>query len=256
MGDELRLMADVSAWLAARGFGPGDLTEALVERLMAERRASGRSRLLTSRALSPLLGYLRGLGVVPAVVGVASTPSEELVERYSSYLLERRGLAPSTVRNYVGVARVFLAWWETTAGGLCLGKLDAAAVSEFCWRRRDARASARRSAWSPGCGRCCGCEMSTGARARSRSVARAVVRSVCRCLPMWARRWRAGWRAAVRVASRCSCSPACARPMTACLLALSRRSSAARAGGPGCRWSALTGCGTRPRPRCSAPAGP
>ncbi|MGH2803086.1 MAG: site-specific integrase, partial [Thermoleophilaceae bacterium] len=40
-------------------------------------------------------------------------------------------LAPSTVRNYVGVASVFLCWRETTTGGLCLETLDAAAVSEF-----------------------------------------------------------------------------------------------------------------------------
>jgi integrase/recombinase XerD len=131
-GAQLQLMADVSAWLAARGFGPGDLTEALVERLMAERRASGRSRLLSSRALSPLLEYLRGLGVVPPPQpAVPLTAVEAMVERYSSYLLDRRGLAPSTVRNYVGVARVFLAWREMTAGGRGLAGLDAAAVSEF-----------------------------------------------------------------------------------------------------------------------------
>ncbi len=51
--------------------------------------------------------------------------------RYSAYLLQRRGLARSTVRNYVGVARVFLAWRERTVGGLELDRLDAAAVSEF-----------------------------------------------------------------------------------------------------------------------------
>jgi integrase len=129
---QLQLMADASVWLAARGFGPGDLTEALVERLMAERRASGRSRLLSSRAVSPLLEYLRGLGVVPpAQPAVPLTAVEAMVERYSAYLLERRGLAPSTVRNYVGVARVFLAWREMTAGGHALAGLDAAAVSEF-----------------------------------------------------------------------------------------------------------------------------
>jgi integrase/recombinase XerD len=103
---QLQLMADASAWLAARGMGPGDLTEALVARLMDERRASG-SRLFSSRALSPLLEYLRGLGVVPPTEPAAPlTAVEAIVERYSSYLLGRRGLAPSTVRNYVGVARV------------------------------------------------------------------------------------------------------------------------------------------------------
>jgi integrase/recombinase XerD len=129
---QLQLMADASGWLAARGVGPGDLTEALVELLMAERRASGRSRLLSSRAMSPLLEHLRGLGVVPAAEPASPlTEVDAIVERYSMYLVARRGLAPSTVRNYVGVATVFLSWWETTTGGLCLETLDAMAVSEF-----------------------------------------------------------------------------------------------------------------------------
>jgi integrase len=129
---QLELMAEVSAQLAARGLGAADLTEVLGERLMFELRAAGRSRLVSSRALSPLLVYLRGLGVVPLPQPmVAVTVSEVLIERYSSYLLTRRGLASSTVRNYVGVAREFLAWRENTIGELCLGTLDSAAVTEF-----------------------------------------------------------------------------------------------------------------------------
>ncbi|MCA1699933.1 MAG: site-specific integrase [Actinobacteria bacterium] len=129
---QLQLMADASVWLAAHRVGPGELTEVLVERLMSERRASGRSRLFSPRAMSPLLEYLRGLGVVPPAEPAAPlTAIEAILERYSSYLLARRGLAPSTVRNYVGVAGVFLTWREATTGGLWLEKLDAVAVSEF-----------------------------------------------------------------------------------------------------------------------------
>jgi integrase len=57
-----------------------------------------------------------------------------LIESYSAYLLERRGLAPSSVRNYVGVARVFLADRERARGELALMELDGAAVSEFVLR--------------------------------------------------------------------------------------------------------------------------
>jgi integrase len=129
---QLELMADVSGRLAARGLGPEDLTESLVEQLMAERRASDCCRLCSPRAVSPLLGYLRGLGVAPPAAPAAPrTAVGVIVERYSSYLLAGRGVAPSTVRHYVGVARVFLAWRERTAGGLCLVELDAAAVNEF-----------------------------------------------------------------------------------------------------------------------------
>jgi integrase/recombinase XerD len=135
-GDQLRLMADVSRWLAERGLGTGDLTVVAAERFAAERRAAGRRRLVSPRALCPLLDYLRDLGVAPAAVpAAASSPAEVLIERYSAYLLERRGLAASSVRNYVGVARVFLADRERSRGELALTGLDAAAVSEFVSRQ-------------------------------------------------------------------------------------------------------------------------
>ena len=128
----LELTADVSAWLAEQGLTAGDLTEARIGLLMSELRAAGRSRLSSSRALSPLLEYLRERGVVPPPrPAVAVTATEMMIERYSSYLLVRRGLARSTVRNYLGVAREFFSWRETSFGGLCLERLDAAAVSEF-----------------------------------------------------------------------------------------------------------------------------
>ena len=144
--DHLRLMVDVSRWLAEQGLGPGDLTAVAVERFSAERRASGRARLRSRRALSPLLDYLRGWGVVPPVVPPApATPGEALIERYSMYLLEGRGLTASTVRNYVGVARAFLSDRERVHGGLALMELDGAAVSEFVLResRRSSVGSAK-----------------------------------------------------------------------------------------------------------------
>lgn len=130
--DQLRLMADVSRWLAEQGLGAGALTVVAAERFAAERRAAGRTRLVSARALSPLLDYLRGLGVFPPVArATASTPAEALIARYSLYLLERRGLAASSVRNYVGAARVFLSWREAAMGALALAELDGLAVTEF-----------------------------------------------------------------------------------------------------------------------------
>jgi len=131
-GEQLRLMADASEWLAGHGLRPCDLTEVRVAELMAGRRAAGRSHLLSVWAMVPLLEYLRGLGVVPvAVARMSVTPSEVLIERYSAYLREQRGVSSSTVRNYVGVARVFLSWREMTTGTLALGELDGAAVIAF-----------------------------------------------------------------------------------------------------------------------------
>jgi integrase/recombinase XerD len=132
VADHLWLLVDVSRWLAERGLGASDLTAACLERFSAQRRASGRLRLRSVGALRPLLEYLRGVGVAPAPVVVAPLmAADELVERYSVYLLERRGLSCSTVRNYVGVARVFFSWREARAGTLVLGGLGGAAVIAF-----------------------------------------------------------------------------------------------------------------------------
>ena len=132
VADHLWLLVDVSCWLAGRGLGATDLTEVCLDQFLAERRASGRLRLCSSRGSQPLLEYLRGLGVVPAPVAVTPlTAAGQLIERYSAYLLEWRGLSPSTVRNYVGVARVFFSWREETVRILALEGLDGAAVIAF-----------------------------------------------------------------------------------------------------------------------------
>ncbi len=132
VADQLWLLVEVSRWLAERGLGASDLTAVRVEQFSTQRRDSGRARLFSSRALDPLLEYLRGVGVAPAAVkAVPVTPVDVLVERYGVYLFERRGLSPSTVRNYVGVARVFLSWRETASGTLALAELDGPAVIEF-----------------------------------------------------------------------------------------------------------------------------
>ena len=328
-GEQLRLMADASEWLAGHGVGPSDLTEVRVAELMVARRAAGRFHLLSVCAIAPLLEYLRGVGVVPVAVAASPvTPSEALIERYSAYLLQRRGLSSSTVRNYAGVARVFLSWREVTMGTLALGELDGAAVIAFVlgesrrgsvgsakclvtrlraflrflhvegdtcrelagvvpsvasWRLAglvkalDAGAVARLVA---------SCDRRTrvgrrdfavitllsrlGLRAGEVAalrladidwrlascwfVARAAGRSVCRCPAMSARRSLAGCPADARGASACSCSPGSALPWLALVWLGRQRSCSMRAVGQDYRWSALTGSGTRPRPRCSRAA--
>jgi integrase len=62
------------------------------------------------------------------------TPSELMIDRYSAYLLQRRGLSRSTVRNYANVAREFVADRERRQGELVLGELDAVAVNAFVLR--------------------------------------------------------------------------------------------------------------------------
>jgi integrase/recombinase XerD len=107
---QIHLMAHVSRWLEARGLGPAALDEHLTGQFLAARRADGYAALRSARALAPLLGFLRGLGVAPPPrMPVPQTPADQLAMRFGEYLARERGLAGDSVRSYTGVARRFLA---------------------------------------------------------------------------------------------------------------------------------------------------
>lgn len=129
--EQLQLMAHVSSWLGDHGLGAGQLTAARVEEYLVYRRASGHVHRHSPRALTPLLAYLRGLGVAPpATPPPALTASDRLLAEFEEYLLCDRGLAARTVEGYRRVARLFLAS-RCSVGDLQLGRLTAADVSAF-----------------------------------------------------------------------------------------------------------------------------
>ena len=135
---QLQLMAHLSRWMAAHDLALAALGKVQIEQFVSERRASHR-HLASALALEPLLGYLRGLGVVPpAGSREAPTPSGALLDRYSEYLLVQRGLKDGTVRNYCNHARAFLANRERLTGDLALDALDVAAINTYvlCESRR------------------------------------------------------------------------------------------------------------------------
>jgi integrase/recombinase XerD len=128
---QLQLMAHVSGWLVDRGRDGHDLTPAVVEEFLQARRVAGYGQWLSVRGMSPLLDYLRDVGVGPARSPVlANTPVEVLLTAYGAYLVEERGLAASTVRNYLYVARQFVSD-RCASGRPELGGLTAGEVSEF-----------------------------------------------------------------------------------------------------------------------------
>lgn len=106
----VRVMAHLSRWLAANDLDPAELTEERLEKFLDHRRAAGYTSWLSRRGLTPIVEYLRRVGVVPTVVGNrdAVTPLDGLLQQYERYLLQERGLVRATVRTYVGVARQFL----------------------------------------------------------------------------------------------------------------------------------------------------
>lgn len=106
---QLQLMAHASRWLHGEGLGAGELTSEVVERFLEERRAAGYTNYVTARALAPLLGHLRGLGVAPSASPcVAVGAVEVLLADYGEFLVVERGLTAGTIEGYVLAVRPFL----------------------------------------------------------------------------------------------------------------------------------------------------
>lgn len=134
-GLQLGVVAHLSRWLAAQDVPVAALDVVVVERFCAARRASGYTAFLTPRALTHLLAYLRGLGVIaPVVAGVADGPVERLLERWARYLAVERGLVDDVVAGYVHVARPFV---ERVWGpdGIGVERLDGPVVIAFVLER-------------------------------------------------------------------------------------------------------------------------
>lgn len=81
-----------------------------MEEFLSDRRAEGYRLWLSTKAMVPVLAYLRDIGVVPMpLVVAAATEEERLQEHYRAYLAHERGLAPGTIAGYLHVARLLLA---------------------------------------------------------------------------------------------------------------------------------------------------
>jgi integrase/recombinase XerD len=127
---QMRLMVRVSSWMQAEGLACGELSDEVVERFLAERRAAGHRDYVTARAIAPLLGYLRELGVVPSASPTCpSTRAEMLGGRFRVYLTVERGLAEETATGYVDAVKPFLAGLDDEQ--LDLRDLSAGRVTAF-----------------------------------------------------------------------------------------------------------------------------
>lgn len=128
---QLRLLAQLSRWLAEQRTEEVRLTPEAVERFVGSRRAR-------RRGLRPLLSYLRDVGVVP-LPAVVDTPVERLLAEYREYLVRERGLVAGSVELRDRVARLFLAALpeplELALEGLQAGDVTAFVVAH-CRERR------------------------------------------------------------------------------------------------------------------------
>lgn len=103
------LLAGLSRWLEQRGMGVRQVDEALLEEFLRDHRVSGHAAGRSVRALAPLLGYLRRVGAVPALVPMSPVgPVEVLLADYRVYLRGERGLTVGTIERELSLAGPFL----------------------------------------------------------------------------------------------------------------------------------------------------
>jgi integrase/recombinase XerD len=128
---------------AEGGVDPPALNEEIVEVFVCEhlptcrcyqQQPPGTREASTRCALAHLLSMLREEGVIPPVA-LAQPPYFELLEGYSRFLLEDRGLAETTVTNYRRYLRDFLASRADTVSPNELVKLTADDLLAFSRQR-------------------------------------------------------------------------------------------------------------------------
>ena len=107
---ELRQVARLSGWLAARGLTAAELSVVRVDEFLVWQRVEGRCRSQWSRpGLMCLLDVLREHGVLVAEEpAVPSSPTDELLACFERYLVVERGLAAGTVALYSACVRRFV----------------------------------------------------------------------------------------------------------------------------------------------------
>jgi integrase/recombinase XerD len=126
---QVRVLAHLSRWMQDKDVFPGGLREPELERFGREHLT--RFASLRGAGIAVVLGYLRDLGVVPAVEPRALTAASELLEQYRRYLTAERGLTAGTARGYVDIVRPFVESRVTSTGEVELLELSPADVLGF-----------------------------------------------------------------------------------------------------------------------------
>ena len=107
---QLQVMAHLSRWLGQQGRPAGGLAPATVDQFLAARKAAGYRRWLSARGIALLLEYLETAGLAVAAVSPdPQVPDDDVLAGFGDYLVAERGLAASTVRNYLDAARLLAA---------------------------------------------------------------------------------------------------------------------------------------------------
>ena len=106
---QIVVIADFSRWLQEKHIAIRALDSEVVDRFLRFCRRQQRVRRGDPKTLQRLLTMLRQRGIVkPAQPADADTDQPRIVAEFCRYLLQERGLSPSTLLNYVPVVEQFL----------------------------------------------------------------------------------------------------------------------------------------------------
>ena len=140
---KLHLAADVSRWLASRKLAVDDLDDDQVAAFHAARKPQQR-RLGDAATGRQLLDLLRATGRVPTPHSGrdCADPVERVAQIYERFLLDERGLKPSTAQNHLPKIRRFLS--ERFGGqAITLASLSAQDANQFILREAQRLGSSR-----------------------------------------------------------------------------------------------------------------
>ncbi len=143
---QLELVAHLSRWMAGEGVPVSGLTDEVTRAYLTARRVAGYTYMRSTKALRPLLGYLRRLSVAPMPAEAVAPPTavEVLLDRYRDYLTGERRVTAKTARDYVDVVRPFLADRLRDGAMVLAPPVTSADVSRFVLaecRRRNPRSA-------------------------------------------------------------------------------------------------------------------
>lgn len=105
----LQLWAQLSRWLVEQDLEPSQLTGALIQGFLVERRRT-HAVLYSAQALAPGLAFLRREHVVPEASAPvrASSAVDAALDRFQTYLRLERGVLETTAETYACRVRPFL----------------------------------------------------------------------------------------------------------------------------------------------------
>src|SRR4051794_30552333 len=90
----LKDLGVLGCWMSEQGVEPGRLDAAMIEAFLAARRAAGRRRVPSLRAMHPLVSFLREAGAMAPDDGTQElTPLGRFVAEYRRWLGGERFLA-------------------------------------------------------------------------------------------------------------------------------------------------------------------